>query len=104
MYFLYSCFLLNHMIPKPRENATKDRYRYYLGLYYTEVCRTTFMDTLAITPARLKSINKRRNKDTGQIKPDGQGNMSEIIIHNTYFPLHRILTIKNIKHKDKTIL
>ena len=61
------------MIPKPRQDATKESYRYFLGQYNTEVCRQTFMDTLDITPARLKSINKRRNKDTGGIKPDQRG-------------------------------
>ena len=64
------------MVPKPREDredATKERYRYYLGQYNTEVCRHTFIDTLDITPARLKSINKRRIKDTGEIKPDQRG-------------------------------
>ena len=61
------------MIPKPQQNATKESYRYFLGQYNTEVCRHTFIDTLDITPARLKSINERRNKDTGEIKPDQRG-------------------------------
>ena len=64
------------MVPKPREDredATKERYRFYLGQYGTEVCRHTFIDTLVITAARLKSINKRRIKDTGEIKPDQRG-------------------------------
>ena len=61
------------MIPKPQQNATKESYRYFLGQYNTEVCRQTFIDTLDITPARLKSINKSRIKDTGEIKPDQRG-------------------------------
>ena len=65
------------MVPKPREElqkyATKERYRYYLGQYNTEVCRHTFIDTLNISPGRLKSINKRRNTTNGEIKPDQRG-------------------------------
>ena len=39
-----------------------------------------------------------------RLREMGEENVSEIIIHNTYFPLHHILTIKNMKHNDKTIL
>ena len=65
------------MVPKPAEelkkDATKERYKYFFGQYNIEVCRHTFIDTLDISPGRLKSINKRRNTTTREIKPDQQG-------------------------------
>ena len=61
------------MIPNHRPGAKKDSYKFFLGRYFYEVCRKTFMDTLDITPSRLKSINKRRDKSTGEIKPDSRG-------------------------------
>ena len=64
------------MVPRPREelkkDATKESYKYLFGQYNTEVCRHTFIDTLDISPGRLKSINRRRSS-TGEIKPDQRG-------------------------------
>ena len=66
-------FIASHCIPKNRPGAKKESHNYYLGYFHIEVCRKTFLDTLGITEARLKSINNRRDKSTGEIKPDMRG-------------------------------
>ena len=61
------------MMVSGKENAKRQTYTYVLGYNNTEVCRRTFMDTYAVKPGLLKSINNRRDKVTGTIKPSQRG-------------------------------
>ena len=59
------------VIGKP--DAKRQTYAYTLGYNNTQVCKKTFMDTFDIGAGILKGINKRRCKDTGNIKPTMRG-------------------------------
>ena len=61
------------MLISGKDNAQRQTYTYVLGYNNTEVCRRTFMDTYAVLPGLLKSINNRRNRITGTIRPSQRG-------------------------------
>ena len=76
MFFLQAEFIGSRVVKvdpeKKQGNEEKDQYKYYFGLYRTEVCRKTFIETLDITVGHLQSINNRRS-DSGDIKLSKRG-------------------------------
>ena len=68
--FLQDRYILSHILPKLVKK--KHTYKFLLGANNSDVCKTFFVDTLGITNARVKSINKRRDEN-GFLKEDMRG-------------------------------
>ena len=75
MFFLQAEFIGSRVVrknPEEIQGEEKEKWKYYFGLYRTEVCRKTFTETLDITVGHIQSINNRRS-DSGDIKLSKKG-------------------------------